>query len=522
MRRGTRTAAPVAALLALLGAGCGGGAEGTAGDDGPGGSESPTVGAGPDLRDGGRGPGGGTRTLRPRGSEAWRLARPAHPGVIDAYTTRASAVPGEPIGLKVSTRSASYRVSVYRIGAYRGGSGHRVYRSEVLPGRVQAGARFAPYSLRTVVAPWKRSLTIDTDGWEPGVYVLKLRTRSGAETQAPYVVSSTSAEGRVALVAPVTTWQAYNTWGGYSLYQGPDGDQRSFAVSFDRPYHLAPGANDFRSALLPVVVRAERLRIPLAYFANVDLDARPGRLVGAHGYLSVGHDEYWTLGMRKAVLRARASGTNLGFLGANTMYWRVRLEREQRLLVGYRGDAWADPERTTRPTTATSRFRDDPAPKPENAVTGMLYECYPVDTDYRVVSPRWWGFRGTRVRHGTVFEGLVGPESDRVYPHSSTPRPLQVLSDATFSCRGVVTSTQSVYYTTRSGAGVFNAGTLRWGCALVDDCDRRLGAATSRFVQVVTDNVLRTFAQGPVGTRHPARDNVGSFDLSPVNEVSAS
>ena len=53
--------------------------------------------------------------------------------MIDAYTTRASAVPGEPIGLKVSTRSASYRVSVYRIGAYRGGSGHRVYRSEVLP-----------------------------------------------------------------------------------------------------------------------------------------------------------------------------------------------------------------------------------------------------------------------------------------------------------------------------------------------------------------------------------------------------
>ncbi|RYP85378.1 hypothetical protein EKO23_12940 [Nocardioides guangzhouensis] len=464
------------------------------------------------------------RTTPLRGSEGWRLARPAHPGVIDAYTTRPSGVPGEPIGLKVSTRSASYRVSAYRIGWYDGGSGHRVYRSRAVRGRVQPGARFAPYALRTVVAPWRRSLTIATTSsrWQPGVYVLKLRTPSGAETQVPYVVSSPEAAGRVALVAPVTTWQAYNTWGGYSLYDGPDGDRRSWAVTFDRPYHLAPGANDFRSALLPVVVRAERLGVPLAYFTNVDLDVRAGVLDDARGYLSVGHDEYWTPGMRRAVVRARRSGTNLGFLGANTMYWRVRLERAQRLLVGYRGDAWADPVRSTRPAEATARFRDDPAPEPENAVTGMLYECYPVDTDYRVVSPGWWGFRGTGVRHGSLVNGLVGPESDRVYPHRSTPRPLQVLSHSTFSCRGVVTSTQSVYYTTRSGAGVFNAGTLRWGCALVDTCERPLGEATGRFVRIVTDNLLRGFAAGPVGRRHPARDNVGSFDLPLANGVSAS
>ena len=37
----------------------------------------------------------------------------------------------------------------------------------------------------------------------------------------------------------VETWQAYNTWGGYDLYNGPGGigdyDNRSLAVSLDGP-----------------------------------------------------------------------------------------------------------------------------------------------------------------------------------------------------------------------------------------------------------------------------------------------
>ena len=506
-----------AALLSLLGAGCAGGAAGS-GEGDP--NEPEAIAPGPGIER--RHPDDPGKPRRERGSEAWHLARSSKPGEIEAFTTRSSGGPGTPIGLKVSTRSSHYRVQAYRIGWYRGGTGHSVFHSRSFTGRLQGAARFAPYSTRTVVAPWKRDVTIDTAGWTPGVYVLKLRARSGAQTLVPYVVSSPTARGTVALVAPVTTWQAYNGWGGYSLYDGPSGDRRAWAVSFDRPYHLAPGANDFRSNLLPVVVLAEKLGVPLSYYTNVDLDARPGLLAGASGYFSVGHDEYWTPAMRDGVAKARAAGTNLGFLGANTMYWRVRLERHGRSLVGYRDDAYTDPLRTSKPRLATSRFRDPPSPMPENGLVGMLYECYPVDTDYRVVSPRWWGFRGTGVRDGSVIPGLVGPESDRVYPDRNTPRPLQILSNSTFDCRGVVTSTQSVYYSAKSGAGVFTAGTLRWGCALIDRCEHPLGGTTSRFVRIVTGNLLRAFATGPVGARHPAHDNLRRFDLPLANSVSAS
>ena len=384
------------------------------------------------------------------GSGDWRLSRPAVGDQIEGYTTQVSGPPGTRLGLKVSTVARRYRVAAYRIGAYRGGWGHLVWKSSVLAGRRQPAPILDPVETRTVVARWRRDLTIDTTGWPSGYYVLRLRTGTGWETQVPYIVSSASAAGTIALVAPVTTWQAYNRWGGYSLYHGPDnGDRRSWAVSFDRPYDGPPGANDYRSAALPIVVRAERTGVSLSYFTNVDLHARPSILAGARGYLSLGHDEYWTNRMRRAVLKARDKGTNLGFLGANTMYWRIRLSARHtgplRLLTGYRHDAHLDPLRTSRPRNATYRFRDEPVARPENDLIGMQYECYPVDTDYRVVSPRWFGFAGTGVEYGDRIPGLVGPESDRVYPDHRTPRPLQILSHITIDCRGVPTSSQSTY-----------------------------------------------------------------------------
>jgi N,N-dimethylformamidase beta subunit-like, C-terminal len=463
---------------------------------------------------------------RLQGSDDWRMTRPAEDGQIEAYTTRVSAPPGVPLELKVSTADRAFRMYAYRIGDYDGGTGHLVQRSAPVDGERQADAVFQPFGTRTVVAPWHVSLTTDTTGWDPGFYVLRLRGTSGWEYQVPYIVSSPAARGTVALVVPVTTWQAYNLWGGYSLYAGPSGDRRSWAVSFDRPYHGVGGMNDFHTAVVPIVVRAEMSGVPLSYFANVDLDAEHDLLSGALGYVSTGHDEYWTPSMRAAVESARDAGTNLAFLGANTAYWRIRLDARptgpRRLQTGYRHDALADPLRDESPDEATSRFRDAPAPRPESSLTGMLYECYPVDADYVVVSPQWWGFRGTGVRRGSAIPGLVGGESDRVYPDRATPRPLQLLSHTAFSCRGVTTTTQSVYYTVPSGAGIFTAGTLRWGCALVDLCDRPLGTVTRDFARRVTDNLLHEFAAGPVGTRHPARDNVEDFDLPLVNTVEAS
>jgi len=452
------------------------------------------------------------------GTQRWRLSRPARDHQIEGYATTSSGLPGEPVALRVSTSAPSYRVRAYRFGAYAGGDAHRTWVSSRLPGGTQPAARLADAGRRTVVAPWRTSLFVDTDGWTPGLYVFKLVASTGWQAHVPYVVSSPSAVGRTAVVFPVATWQAYNDWGGYSLYKGAGVDRHGWAVSFDRPYP-APGATEMLFGAMPVAVAAERTGVPLAYYTDIDLDRRPDALVGATAYVSSGHDEYWTAGMRARVSAARAAGTNLAFLGANTMYWRIRLEDAGRVVVGYRHDAAQDPApRAER----TGQWRDAEDAAPENELTGMEYECFPVDAPFRVVSPHWWGFAGTGTRAGEELAHLVGVEADRVYPVASTPRPLEILAHVTYSCGGVGTSAESTYYTTPSGAGVFDAGTLRWTCARADRCPSGVTLRAVRFVNQVTSTVLREFAQGPVAGRHPARDNVARFNLPAQNQVPAS
>jgi hypothetical protein len=377
-----------------------------------------------------------------------------------------------------------------------------------------------------VVAPWRVSLFIHTRGWRPGLYALKVISGRGAITNVPLVIRSRRVRGTVALVAPVSTWQSYNDWGGYSLYHGPPGLRRSWAVSYDRPYNSSGKVRVLFGAS-QIAVRAERLGIDLAYLTNVDLDANPRALRGARAYVSLGHDEYWSRAMRRRVAGARAHGTNVAFFGANTEYWRIRLQDRatgrNRLQVGYRTDAALDPVARRHPRLTTARWRDHPFPLPENTLTGMQYECFPVDAGFRVTTAGWWGFRGTRVHNGSVFPHLFGVEADRVYPIASTPRPLQIVAHSRYSCGGVATSAQAVYGSVASGAAIFNAGTLRWSCAMSGRCAPiAIPARTRHFVKTVTDNVLRHFARPRLGRTLPAHDNLARFHLPRHNQVPAS
>jgi hypothetical protein len=465
-------------------------------------------------------------------SGAWRLTTPASSidrwrSQIEGYADPADVLPGQTVRVMVSTTSSWFELAAFRIGGYAAGVARLVWRSGHLAGRPQSAPVVLP-TTNTVVAHWSPSVVLHTEQWTPGFYLLKLTSASGFQSYVPLVVRSPTASGRVVLAAPLMDWQAYNDWGGYDLYTAPPGQQRSYAVSFDRPYPQGPdaGARLFLEDAVQVTALAERLRLPLAYVSDVDVSADPGMLDGARAYVTLGHDEYWTVPERRAVTAARDRGMNIAFLSSNTMYWRVRLQAMRsgpdRLVVAYKSDASvADPLRRSHPALTTGRWRDPPDADPENSLTGTLYECYPVEAPYRVVSPRWWGFEGTGVRAGTQFPLLIGDEADRVYPVASTPRPLQILSDTSYDCDGAPTSSQSTYYTTPSGAGVIDFGTQRWACAVGPRC-HSLPVRDDAFVRKVTANVLRAFAQGPVGKRFPADDNVAAFALPRINQVPSS
>lgn len=449
------------------------------------------------------------------GTAAWRVRKAGAEHAIEGFADHVSVLPGQPFRLFVSTTAKGYTVTAFRMGWYAGKQARAVWRSPHQAGERQAPAKTTGKT-HTVTAPWKPSLTVATTGWPAGSYLLRLDADSGAQRFVPITVRSPGTAGKVVLLNATTTWQAYNMWGGRDLYKGPGGfDGRSRAVSFDRPYD-GNGAVKFLAFEQPAIAVAERTGLPLAYETDDDLDQNPHLLDGARALVTLGHDEYWSAAMRDEATRARGAGVNLAFLGANAVNRHVRFQPTalgaDRLVVCYKS---AEEDPVANPADKTQDWRLPPDPRPESALVGIEYTCFPADGAWTVRRPRNWLFDGTGARKGDRFPGMVGPESDALTSGAPTPRPIEVLAHSTVQCGTYTTTSDATYYTVRSGAGVFATGTMRWVCAMRGKaCGHGVTAKAAAFVTRVTENMLRGFAAGPSGRAHPAHDDVG--DVGPA------
>ncbi|WP_404868923.1 N,N-dimethylformamidase beta subunit family domain-containing protein [Kitasatospora griseola] len=440
------------------------------------------------------------------GNADWAITNAGPAGAIEGWADRASVLPGEQVGLHVSTTAPGFTVTAYRMGWYGGARARQVWRSGRVP-----GAKQQPFTVdqatRMVITSWSRSTAVDTTGWPEGCYLLRLDAEGGAgQRYVPLTVRSRSTAGTTVVVNAVATWQAYNEWGGYNLYNGPSGGlpTRSYQVSFDRPYQYDDGAGLFLVYEAPLVALAEKLGIPLSYATCIDVAADPNLLRGAKAALSLGHDEYWSPEQRAHFTAARDAGTHLAILGANCCFRRVRYEPSptgpDRTVVCWKG-AWKDDPGYRAGHPATTDFRSPPGADPESSLLGVIYDGYPVDAPYVVTAPGHWLFAGTGAKAGDSFPHLVGVEYDRVNPSYPTPQGIEVLSHSPVVCEGRHSFADTALYPAGSGALVFATGTMRWvesleatgpaGGSAIHGIDGRAGA----FTRQVTENLLRRFAQ---------------------------
>ena len=423
---------------------------------------------------------------------------------MEGYADVSSVASGHPVQLFVSTSADRWRATAYRMGWYGGKQGASVWRSDWQKGTEQARPRTSGKTL-TVVTGWHRSLTVATTGWRPGTYLIRLEVAHHA-SYVPLTVRSPSTAGRLVLLAPDTTWQAYNDWGGRNLYWGPTGKSdsahRSRAVTFDRPYAYGKGSGEFLSRMLPVVTLAERLKLPLAYADDIDLERDPHLLDGAAGVVSMGHDEYYSVKMRANLTAARDAGTNLAFLGANAIFRRIRLASTDlgpyRLEINYKAAA-EDPLSRTHPKQTTADWPANPSPDPESSLLGESYACFPGAGDLVVLDPSSWLLAGTGLKQGDTNPNVQGPEFDAVVAGLPAPHPLDVVLRSPVYC-GPYTHADATYYSTRSGAGVFDVGTMSWVLGLSGS----RGATTEHLETTITTTVLRAFAAPKAGRTHPA------------------
>ncbi|MEO9223620.1 MAG: N,N-dimethylformamidase beta subunit family domain-containing protein [Acidimicrobiales bacterium] len=443
------------------------------------------------------------------GTEDWRILQSnAVWDKIRGFASRTSVNAGEPFDLYVTTNAATWSATAYRMGFYGGKGGREVWRSPQLKGTVQPGPRTDP-ATNMRDAPWTKSLTVEPATWPPGSYLFKLTSDDGGQSQIPIVIRNDTHLAPVHIQHDVTTWQAYNQWGGASLYEGAKG--RSTWVSFDRPYDLS-GSGNFLGGVHEITALVESLGLDVTYSTSLDTHAQPALVAKHKVWISPAHDEYWSLEMRNGVQAARDAGVNLMFLGANCMFRRIRLQDSpigpNRHQINYR-IASLDPLNGKDPARVTTSWRDPPDPMPESEILGNFYESNPVKGDMVISAPDAWMFAGTGVHQGTVWPGVIGNEYDRVTLEVTTPANIQVLAHSPVVCRGQHRYADMTYYTAASGAGVFDAGSIWFERHLVPG----QGGAVDATIQKMVTNMLQAFSGGPVGAMHPSVSNLTQLGI---------
>jgi len=446
----------------------------------------------------------------------WEITRPALEREIEGYASATSVNRGDPIDLYVSTRDPSYTIDVYRMGWYGGRGARQVGRGLEAQGIAQEMPTPDPI-IGIVECHWKnpvRIVTRDESGpWTTGVYLARLTAHpSSKQSFIVFVVRDDERSAALLFQSSVTTYAAYNNWGGKSLYGFNSQNAPARKVSFDRPYAMNPygvrldGAGDFLRRWEYNAVRfLEREGYDVSYITNVDTHDRPDLLQRHVVFLSVGHDEYWSAAMRTHVEGARNRGVHLVFLGAGACFWRIRFEPSSagiagRTIVGYKEKAGDEDPLALDGNPAndrqiTGRWRDRPAARPEERLIGVMYAADPVDGDMIVDDASHWAFAGTGMRRGAALPGLLGYEVDAMY--DGRPAGLDRLAHSPFVDHGKTRYADATLYTAESGANVFATGSMQWNWGLDGyNSPTWHPARTNVAAQQVTRNVLSRMLQG--------------------------
>ncbi|HJT30677.1 MAG TPA: N,N-dimethylformamidase beta subunit family domain-containing protein [Pirellulales bacterium] len=436
---------------------------------------------------------------------------------IQGYTTDISYDVGQTVQFKIDTDSAHYRLDIYRMGYYQGDGARlitsideQLSRPQIQPDPITDPATQAnDYGDWSVSATWNIPATAVS-----GIYFAKLVREDnldpGGASHVVFIVRNDASHSDVMMQASVTTWEAYNSYGGNSLY-APSLDQRAFAVSFNRPFDTR--ATNWVSWVFsneyPTIRFLESNGYDVTYSTDVDTD-RYGSLLKNHKiFLSVGHDEYWSAQQRANLQAARDAGVNLAFFSGNEVFWKTRWEDSfdgsntaYRTMVCYKETLDGTPTDPADPPIWTGSWRDPrfspPADggRPENALTGTLFMVNSYRSDSIQVPQsdgllRFW--RNTSIatmlpgQVATLPAGILGYEWDVDADNGFRPAGEFDLSHTTISLSseylldyggtfGAGTATHSLAeYRAASGALVFSAGTINWGWGLDSYHDGYLG-----------------------------------------------
>jgi hypothetical protein len=451
----------------------------------------------------------------------WKVTGAGDPS-IQGFATSMSVNVGQTESFKINTPSTAYHIDILRLGYY-GGDGARKIASSIplsttLPQTQPACLTNSTTGLIdcgnwAVSASW----TVPANAVS-GVYIAHLvrddSADPGGDSQIVFVVRNDSSHSDILVATSDATWEAYNDYGGNSLYTctvacppgNPLAYKAAYAVSYNRPFDGSfttdGGASYLYYAEYQMIQFLEENGYDVSYTSDSDVDANGALLMNHKVFLTSGHDEYWSAGERANVQAARDAGVSLAFFTGNEIFWKTRWAASSdgsntpyRTLITYKEthfNAVVDPSDPPTWTGAWSDPRFSPPADggvPANSLTGQQFDINAGTADiqvpYAYSKLRIW--RNTAVANLTPGQtltlapgtGTLGYEWD--YDEDNGFRPpgefdlssttvsgLQAFTDYGSTTTGsTATGTHHLtLYRAPSGALVFGAGTVQWAWGL--------------------------------------------------------
>ena len=393
------------------------------------------------------------------------------------YASKVSVAPGESLSFHISNSlNAPYALTIYREGMVR-------QLMATIPNVQSENYSCAGKASTGCGWPAAATFTVPTT-WSSGAYTVEIPRGGGGRYQILFFVRErTPGTARILFLTSVNTFQAYNAYGGGSLYDTEVPKLQK--VSFDRPYD-GNGLGNFNRWERHFVEWAEAAGYPLAYATTYDLEFIPNLLTPYDVVIIGGHSEYWTWAMRQRIKAYVAGGGRFMNLSGNTMWWQVRFEDNGRTMVGYK--SWVDDPVKTR-EGATDENWNYPIFDSSFLITGLHwpYGGYPGATGngYYVVNAGHWVYAGTGLAENDLYgkgptrdtsihdkesDGLAfncGTDGSSILgPIVGTGTPANFtilgLTPVLSKIRSINGTAMMGLYTTPSGGAVFSAGTTGW------------------------------------------------------------
>ena len=434
---------------------------------------------------------------------------------IEGFCSRTSVSAGETIEFFVSTNPPSpFQIELYRMGYYGGTGGRHLLSLGAFKGTTQPDPEIGQNRVRECAWLPCTKLKIPND-WLSGVYLGKLTAEAnGMESYVIFIVRD-DRRADFLFQCSDTTWQAYNRWPSqFSLYDdgkdtwywGPGVD-----ISFDRPYGkycqildapLSTGSGEWFLWEYPIAYWLESQGYDVSYISNLDLHANPAGLARAKGFLSVGHDEYYSIEMFNQLRQAIAGGLNVAFLSGNTCCGRIefrssKLGTPDRIFT--RTDFYGPRDEAEIKRFPAMGKLPHISPNANLLIGARSVSPITGGADWACAKPDHWIFQGTGMKQGDGIPGLVGWEW---HGDPAAIAGLEIVASGRTwngNTEGKFTST---IYPGPKGNFVFNASSCWWSDGLSEPPGYvRPSAYTTpkgpdRRAQQITRNILNRMRTG--------------------------